>query len=134
MLHLNLHKILKMFNPWEPTAIWSKVGLFCLTMTKGFKWHWLSCVCFNYTIYIMGDCTRGWKFNTSGLHWKSANCGRRQTKLLSSSACICEGSFGMSFQLMFLCKWYSWKRLKGAMSLRSFCHGTAVLVSKLYYN
>ncbi len=24
-----------------------------------------------------------------------------------------------------VCKWYSWKRLKGAMSLRSFCCGAA---------
>ncbi len=27
----------------------------------------------------------------------------------------------------FVCKWYSWKRLTGAISLRSFCRGTAVL-------
>ncbi len=29
----------------------------------------------------MGDCTRGLKFNTSGLHLKSVNRGRGQTTL-----------------------------------------------------
>ena len=29
----------------------------------------------------------------------------------------------------FVCKWYSWKRLKAAMPLRSFCRGTAVQLS-----
>ncbi len=33
--------------------------LYCLTTTKGPKWHWLPCACFNCTIYIMGSCTRG---------------------------------------------------------------------------
>ncbi len=28
----------------------------------------------------------------------------------------------------FVCKWYSWKRLKGAISLESFCHGTAAFM------
>ncbi len=37
---------------------------------------------------------------------------------------------GCHSNLCFVCKWYSWKRLKGAMSLRSFCRGQAVLVNR----
>ncbi len=101
---------------------------YCRTTTKGPKWHWLPCVCFNFQLYH--------------LHYE------RLHKRLKSSiqvACIESQSFVVEDKQnyyhplpvsvkahlachsnsCFVCKWYSWKRLKGALSLGAFCRGTA---------
>ena len=75
----------------------------------------------NYTIYIMWRLHKRLKVQYK---WPAliVNRGKRQTKLLSSSACVCEASL-VHLNSCFECKWYSWEWVKADMSLRSFCRG-----------